>query len=481
MPAEGIMYAILLALFFSASSLAEPPTFRVRLHEDLGTLDWNNGEVNGEIVTQLMEGLFRTDRRGNPVPAVAKKFSWNGDKTELKLTLGKSRWSDGQPVCAQNFVDSWTRLRSKEFASPFAHYAAPLDHFEATGCDELAVHFNRPTPEAPALFANLVFFPVRSDNLTAFTGAGTLLVNGPFRLAEWKKNSLVALQRNPAYAGPAPRLSRVEFRFIPEDTTAKAMFDRKEIDWMKEVPQLLRTPALEKSAEFRQFPSLIVYYFGLNEKGSKLLEDEGVRHLLSDSLDRSELPKILGREARGTDSWLVPELLARRETQPAKKQWPDARARLLAAAASGKLDLRLYTYAKTNHKLLAEWAQGQWEKKLGVRIPLAVEESKVYWKDVGLRPLPIFFGGVTAPFAHPRAFLQEFLTGGSANWTGWSSAAYDQAVAAEDYARAEGILERDAHVIPLYQRDTVALVQKKWKGFFVNPLGQAFLAEVRER
>jgi ABC-type oligopeptide transport system substrate-binding subunit len=485
MLAKGTMLLLLSILTFLSPppGRAAPPTFRVRLHDDLGTLDWNNGEVNGEIVYQLMEGLFRADRRGHARPAVARSFRWNKAKTKLELTLGESRWSDGKPVCAGDFVDSWNRLRSKEFASPYAHYAAALDSYSARGCRHLEVRFKRPSPEALSLFANSVFFPVRLDNLAAhpaaFTEGTTLVTNGPFRVAEWRRNALLVLERNPRYAGAEPRLARVEFRFIPEDSTAKTMFDRGELDWMKEVPQLLRTPELEKSPEFRVFPSLIVYYLGLNAREAPELNDAGVRHLLSSALHRSEIPKILGKECRGTSSWLVPELLPGKRGETPAGGAPAARARLQALARKGALRLKLYTYAKTSHKLLAEWLQGQWEKRIGVRIPLVVEESKVYWSDVNENPLPIFFGGVTAPYGHPRAFLQEFLTGASANWTSWGSAEYDAAVAGGEYAKAERVLERDGYVIPLYQRDTVALVKAKWKGFWINPLGEAFLAEVR--
>jgi ABC-type oligopeptide transport system substrate-binding subunit len=457
-------------------------TFHARLHDDLGSLDWGYGEVSGEIVYQMMDGLFRADGTGKPVPAVAKSFSWNAEKTELKLHLGASRWSDGQDVCAKQFVDAWDRLRDKKFASPYAHYAAPLESFEAKGCKELTVRFRRPAPEGTALLAHYVFFPVRLDVLEkhpkVFLDGDGLVVNGAYRLREWQRNSKLTLERNPRYEGRRGKLDRIEYFFIPDDTTAKAMFDRRELDWVKEVPQLLRTPELEKSPEFRVFPSLIVYYFGLNAKGAGILADVGVRRLLAASLDRAEIPKILGRECRGTSSWLVSELLpGRREAEVVID--PKARERLVAAFRKGNSGLKIYTYSKTSHKLLAEWAQGQWEKHLGVRIPLVVEESRVYWKDVSANPLPIFFGGVTAPFGHPRAFLQEFLAGASANWTGWSSPEYDAAVAKEDFARAEAVLEREAFVIPLYQRDTVALVQKKWKGFHINPLGQVYLADVR--
>lgn len=476
---------LLLSLFLTNVCLAKDgPVFRARLSEDLGTLDWNFGEVNAEVVYQLMEGLFRADAKGLPKLAAARSATWNADKTELRIRLrADRRWSDGAPLCAQHFVDSWDRLRSKAFASPYAHYAAVLKGAEARSCRELVVRFTRPAPEATALFAHYVFFPVRLDALEKspkmFTEGTNLPVNGPFLVKEWKLNSLLALGRNPEWKGKAPALARVEFRFIPEDSTAKNMFELKELDWVKELPQLLRSPALEKSAEFRVFPSLIVYYFGLNASKSELLADPAVRRALSSALDRDELAKVLGKECRGTSSWLVPELLPGFRPPAPLPIDQAAKEKLRLAAKEKKLGLVLRTYSKTAHKVLAEWAQGQWEKKLGVRIPIEVQEGKVYWKEVGVNPSPIFFGGVTAPYGHPRAFMQEFLSTSSANWTGWSSADYDSAVKNEAYSDAEGILESDGFVVPLYRRDTVALVAAKWKGFWVNPLGQVFLADVK--
>ena len=479
-------FVLFIFLAILAGAPAEADTFRARLSEDLGTLDWNYGEVNSEVVYQLMEGLFRADKKGFPRPAAARSFSWNKDKTALTLKIrADRRWSDGAPLCAQHFVDSWERLRSKAFASPYAHYAAVIKSVEATSCRELAVRFHRAAPEAPALFAHYVFFPVRLDSLAAnprlFLEGKGLPVNGPYQVKEWKRNALLTLERNFRYGGRRAGVDRIEFRFIPEDNTAKAMFELKELDWVKEVPQLLRNAALEKSPEFRLFPSLIVYYFGLNAGKSKLLEDLSVRRLLSAALDREEIPVILGKECRGAGSWLLPELLPGFKAPKPLPLDPAAIATLQAAQKEGRLDLKLRTYSKTAHKVLAEWAQGQWEKKLGVRIPIEVQEGKIYWKEIGTNPAPIFFGGVTAPYGHPRAFMQEFLSGSSANWTGWSSADYDKAVAEELYAEAEGILQNDGFIIPLYQRDTVALVAAKWKGFHVNPLGQVFLGDVTRK
>jgi oligopeptide transport system substrate-binding protein len=479
-----LFLALLPLTLFAATKPEADKTFRVRLAEDLSTLDWNYGEMNPEVAYQLMEGLFRADHHGKPVGAAARFYHFNPGKTELTIQLQPDRkWSDGSPLCAQQFVDSWSRLRSKEFASPYAHYAHVLKSFEAHSCRELKVTFNRPAPEALALLSHYVFFPIRLDNLAenpkVFSQGKGLIVNGPFQVVEWKRGEHLALEPNPHYAGLKPAISRLEFLFVPDDSTAKVMFEEKRVDWMRDLPPLLRTATLERSPEFHVFPQLTVYYFGLNAGKSKLLEDPEVRAALSSALDRRELSKVLGRENRGVTAWLPPELFAGLRPAHLVPPSPALKEKLAQSVKDGKMDLQLRIYNKSAHKLLAEWAQGQWERKLGIRIPIDVQDGKVYWKEITTNPAPIFLSGVTAPYGHPRAFLQEFLSTSTANWTGWKSEEYDHAVNSEDFREAESLLEKNGFVMPLYERDAVALVQRKWKNFFINPLGQVFLETVR--
>lgn len=473
---------MILTLLFALSALANPlDTFRARLTEDLATLDWNYGEVNHEVVLQLMEGLFTTDPKGRPEKALADSFRWKNSR-ELEVRIKKAEWSDGTPLCAKHFVDSWNRLRDPKFASPYAHYANVLKAYEAKSCDRLEIRFTRAAPEATALLAHWVFFPVRLDvvekNPKLWTEGVGLPVTGPFLVASWKKNQSVRLAPNGRYHGKKPRLRKVEFLFLPDENTAKLLFDKGELDWLKELSPLLRTPTLEKSPAFRVFPTFVTYYFGLNSGKSRLLEDPVIRHALSASLKRSELPRVLGREARPTETWLAEGMVARLRAPDRKADLALAAKRLRQAAREGRMDLVLRTYNKAMHKLLAEWAQGQWLQAFGVRIPIEVQEGKIYWKEITTNPPPIYFSGVTAPYGHPRAFLQEFLATSTANWTGWTSAQYDAAVNRGAFQEAEDILAEAGYIVPVYARDTAVLIQPKWKRFHLNPLGQAFLRDL---
>jgi oligopeptide transport system substrate-binding protein len=479
----------LFLLFLLGTAHADETIFRVRLVEDPGSLDWNWGETQGEIVYQLMEGLFKTDLKGQPIAGVAKEWEWNKKKTEFKITLrDDAKWSDGKPVCAGDFVRSWLRLQDKNFASPYAHYATPLlRSYRAKGCNKLSIFTQRYAPELPALLAHFVFFPLRAEHLNkkseAFKTGKGLLVNGPFQVKDWTRDQRLTLARNQNFVGSVPTIDGVEFLFIGEDSTALTLFELNKIDWLRDVPPPLRLEKFKSSGELVVYPTLIAFYFGLNSSKSKLIEQADVRQGLSLALARDELPKVLGQEIQPATRWLPAQMADRLVALPVVKSDAVAKAAVILKAAekAGQMDLKLRVYSKPIHKQLAEWAQGQWLKKLGVTIPIELQEEKVYWSEIGVNPAPIFLSGVTAPYNHPRAFLQEFFANSSANWLGWKSDIYDLAVSDEKFLRAEDILLEAGHVIPLYTRGTVALVKQAWQGFNINPLGVVYFQNLQKK
>ena len=473
----GILKCLLLVFLYCKPAYStEPLTFRLRLMEDLGTLDWNYGEVNPEVVYQLMEGLFFTDGQGVAQKAVVKNYHWSNDKKVLNLELNSDRrWSDGQKLCAQEFVDSFVRLQSKEFGSPYAHYANPIRKMESSSCADLTVHFRRPTPAAPAILAQSVFFPIRLDQIKkdprAWNSGQGLLVNGPYQVKEWKKSVRQVLTPNPYWAGKRGNVEKIEIIYMPEDSTAQILFEQDKLDFLKDVPKIMRTPELEKSPDFHIFPTMITYYFGLNELAEPSLKDPQFRQALSQALDRGEISKVLGNEMLGQSTWVGKNLFYRLISH-LRPNVDFSRFKNL------KHKLRLRIYSKPAHKLIAEWAQAQWQKKLGITVSIEVQEAKVYWKEIGVDTPPIFISGVTAPYSHPNALLQEFLTDSTANWTSWKSAKYDELVHGGQTQAAESLLEQEGFVIPLYSRGTAVLLKSRWKKFQMNPLGQFFIKDL---
>ncbi|MDU6390075.1 MAG: ABC transporter substrate-binding protein, partial [Pantoea sp.] len=80
------------------------------------------GVPEDNVARDLYEGLLVSDSNGHPVPGVAESYE-NKDFKVWTFHLRKNaKWSNGEPVTAQDFVYSWQRLADPKTASPYASY-----------------------------------------------------------------------------------------------------------------------------------------------------------------------------------------------------------------------------------------------------------------------------------------------------------------------------------------------------------------------
>ncbi len=80
------------------------------------------GVPESNVSRDLLEGLVITDPNGKMLPGVAERWE-NKDFRVWTFHLRKdARWSNGDPLIAQDFVYSWQRLAGPATASPYASY-----------------------------------------------------------------------------------------------------------------------------------------------------------------------------------------------------------------------------------------------------------------------------------------------------------------------------------------------------------------------
>lgn len=473
---------------FTALLASAQASFRFRINEDLGTLDWGYGELNVPVVQQLMEGLTVQGPKGEALPAIASNWKTKDGSSFVFILNQKAKWSDGKPVCAQHFVDAWKRVLSPSFASPYAHLLKGLKEARAEGCSKLVVALERPARYFPALASHWVLFPVRLDLIEkhgkAWTDPANLAVTGPYQLESWKRDQQYVLKRNPRYHGKPAHEERIQAIVVGDDATALNLFEKGALDWVRDIP-FIEKPRLSGTPEYQLFDSFVSYHIGFNHSSPTLSLAE--RCALAQSIDKAQIARLL----RGGEvpAWTISHpslsgvsLKPLYNVAAARKNW-----------SGGKKRIELHYYSKDIHNPLMELLQEQWRKNLGVEVSLIRTEGKTYWNLLHKTPPAIFLSGTTAAFAHPFSFYSEFLSESAANWGHYSSKAYDDATLKvaklahgpalkAEAARAERqILEKDCAVIPLYFRQTAALVSSKWQGFHINPMTFVYLKTVQRK
>jgi oligopeptide transport system substrate-binding protein len=234
-------------------------------------------QADGRIYMALFEGLVEYSPRDmKPVPAVAEQWKINSDNSEFVFYLRKNaRWSNGDPINAQDFVYSFRRGLSPRLASRNAAFGFHIMYAEAYNRGAVFVQ------DAPNHFLLENDFAEKTAPLpssrkplqpgeTEFKQSGTQsapdrdttfhqLMHSPVRLTlpgnEKKRNELLA--RNPRLSAAVAGKTFVAVK--PEDVGVEAIDDYTlRISLRRSVPFFLDLLA---SPFFRLVPQSVISKF----------------------------------------------------------------------------------------------------------------------------------------------------------------------------------------------------------------------------
>src|SRR5215208_109716 len=96
-----------------------PNTLRFNLQAEIPDLDSTTtaDAVSFSVLNNVMEGLYRLDEDHQPQPAMAQSVEISDDKLTYTFTLRDGvKWSNGDPVTAQDFEYAWLRAMDPETA-----------------------------------------------------------------------------------------------------------------------------------------------------------------------------------------------------------------------------------------------------------------------------------------------------------------------------------------------------------------------------
>jgi ABC-type oligopeptide transport system substrate-binding subunit len=493
---------------------------RFRLSADPSTLDWNLAHTNYEthVIMNLMEGLLEEGPDLKPRPALAASWTVSPDGLTYTFTLRKGvQWSDGRPLKAQDFADSWIRLLSPQTQAEYAHFLYCVKNAEefhsgrlkdlsklgvkASNDSTFVVTLKEPLPYFLHLPSFWVTFPIRMDllkkNGQSWATPGKLVTLGPFMLADWQKGRNIRLVRNPKYYGGGSSVARIEIMIEPSDREARKLFDLGTLDLLLDATtdDLLKAKSGEGATGVRamQFPYLSTTYLGFNVAQGPL-KYVSVRKALATALHRELIPNVLNGG----------QTVARGIVPPGVAGHDYSESHLTGTAAEGRAALERIGFGSREHfpKLhlymerfdradeLAKFAVHSFRESLGVLVETHVLEHAEFQKILASGKMDLFIGQWGADFPDPATFFELFESGSRLNYTGWKNTEYDRAVAAgammmdadrraRAYSDAEQLLlERDVAIYPLYYAKNTALTGRRVKAFSISPLNYLFIKDL---
>lgn len=157
------------------------------------------------------------------------------------------KWSDGQPVVAEDFVYAWNRAAAAATGSDYGYMfecivgyedvhegkeGAALD-VQATDERTLTVRLKHPVSYWNELLAFPTYLPVRRDvveNEAWATDPRTYVGNGAYTMTDWQHDSVITLEKNPNYHD-ADNVTMERIRFFLSDDSNNMLTNYKNGTW----------------------------------------------------------------------------------------------------------------------------------------------------------------------------------------------------------------------------------------------------------
>jgi peptide/nickel transport system substrate-binding protein len=186
------------------------------------------------------------------IPGLAKSWTSSADKKTWTYTMRPNlKWSDGQPLTAEDVAYTINRAKKEEWLN----YTSVVANLTATAQDPttLVVKTSVPDPKLPTL--DMYVLPKHvweKQDAKAVTKYDALdgVGSGPFTLDHFEKGQFARFKANPYYYGGKPAVDRVVLRGFDNPDAMVAALKRGEIDAAEDVPgtafhQLQKDSAVE--------------------------------------------------------------------------------------------------------------------------------------------------------------------------------------------------------------------------------------------
>ena len=468
------------------------------------------GVPESHVIRDLLEGLVNQDADGNTIPGVAESWETADNKTFIFHLRKDAKWSNGDPVTAEDFVYSFKRAVDPATASPYSWYlemttmvnAADIiagkkdkDTLGVKALDDhtLVIELEGAVPYFVMMMGHTTVKPVHKGTVEKFgdqwTKSENFVGNGAFLIDSWVVNERIVLKRNEKYwDNDSTVLNKVTYLPIENQVAEMNRFLSGEIDFTNELPNEHFKRLKKQHAESVSIQgNLCSYYYGFNNKKPPF-DDPRVRQALSYSIDRDIITKALLGQGQKPAYFLTPEITAAFNPElPAygklsQKERNAEAKRLLEEAgynSSNPLEFTLLYNTSENHKKIAVAIGSMWKKSLGVKVALENQEWKTYLDTRRQGNFDVTRAGWCGDYNEASSFLSLMQSNNSSNDPKYHSSEYDKVMSqalkttSEEerkalYIKAEQLLAKDMPIAPIYQYVKARLVNPHVGGFPVN-------------
>lgn len=489
---------------------------------ELSTLDSGQySDVNSsDMIGQLTEGLYRTDKDGNPELAIAsEKPTVSEDGLTYTFKLRDAKWSNGDEVTAADFVyayqyvvdptnasSSSNRMDIFKNASKIRQGQAAVETLGVKAIDKhtLQIDLASPITYLDQILVGTPFMPknaafAKEKGKSYGTSAENFVGNGPFKIEGWTgANESWKLVKNKTYWDAANvKLKEIDVQVVKETGTGVNLFETNALDYTTLTDTYAQQYKNNQLAHY--VPKALVGYISANQK-REVTGNLNVRQAILQAIDKKSFAEdILGDGSTALNGF-VPSNFAKDpktgedfrkengdllpfDVKKAQASWAKAKEEL----GKDQITLELLSSDTASSKKTVEFIQGQLEQNLpGLKVNLKSVplQNRLDLQTAG--DFDLVFGTWTPDYADPINFLEFYDSKGGLNTSGYASATYDQGLekarttlANDSEARWQELLalekqlvETDTAVLPLYQGAVAYLQSERLQNLQIFPFGR---------
>ncbi len=476
----------------------------------------SQGVTEHHIIMALIEGLVAPsmDDQSKVVPGMADRWEHNEDASVWTFHIGADRkWSNGDPVKAQDFIFSYKRMLTASFGAEYAedlfllkgaeaYYKGNITDFDQVGVkavDDQTLRFELvgPAPYLLTLLQHDAWLPVNPRTIlkfgdidtrdTKWTRPENYVGTGAFVMKSWHPNDVIEVVRNPFYWDAANvKLNGINFYSIENVGTQERAFQAGQLHKTDQVPS-------DKMPYYRrEHPEILridpyegVYFYRVNVD-RKPLDNQKVRLALNLAVDRDAIVKNIMRQGQKPATGYTPPGMG--DYQPLNKiSYDPVRARQLLAEAGypdgrGFPTFTIHFNTYEAHRMIAEAIQQMWKENLNINVTLENQEWKVYQDTQNHKNYDISRSAWIGDYMDPVTFLSMWTTGNGNNNTNWGNPKYDALIAEaartgdpakrlEILHKAEDLFLTDLPIILVYWYTDPYLLQTSVENWYPLVLG----------
>lgn len=511
----------------ASSASAGGNTLNVMVEVEVASLDPQiaNDGTSFEVIADYTDGLMQMDSTGKSVPAVAQSCDVSSDGLTYTFHLrDDAKWSNGDPVTADDFVFGWQRAVDPATASEYSYMLSdigqvknaadiiagkkPVTDLGVKAVDDKTFQVTLDVPVS--YFEGLMYFPTFYPVNRAFytslpagtfgTSPDTVLSNGAFKLTSYQPAALsFSLEKNPDYYNASEvKLDGLNYQVIKDSQQAFMSYQNGDLDIVKlsgdQVDQVSGDP------ELKVVGAGYMWYLTMNSHDVPALDNVNMRLALSNAVNRASIVKDVVKDGSVATYTAVPPQFATGpdgtdfsadqtkfsdvcsdDTAKAAQYYEKAKQEL--GQDSFTFDLLVEDQTETQN--VAAVLKEEIESALpGVTLNLKTEPKKQRVEDIQNGKFEVCLTRWGPDYADPMTYLGMWVTGNSNNYGLWSDADYDKLIADcttgayinDASARwnamydAEKIVMDQAVIVPLYTKADANMIKSNVTGIDFHPV-----------